>query len=294
MGFADDSSGGSYVGDEVCAMCHDDISEDFQGTTHGVLIGRLDKYKDRLCESCHGPGSNHSEEGDPELISNPAKLSRLGDQDPCLTCHGDQRYYKWEFSPHAMADMHCADCHSSHAKVGNNLKKESPALCYDCHGDVQASFYMPSHHPLDEGIVGCKDCHDIHGGDLMFTVENDNRQLCFTCHPHIEGPFIFEHAPVNEDCGICHTPHGSVTNNLLVQGEPSLCLSCHPMHFHAIIPGIDTLDMEVPQMPGRFITSSGDAFKHGMLTKCTQCHTEVHGSDLPAQSISGQGKALTR
>jgi hypothetical protein len=34
--------------------------------------------------------------------------------------------------------------------------------------------------------------------------------------------------------------------------------------------------------------------KKAMLTKCTQCHSEIHGSDLSSQSITGGGKALTR
>lgn len=294
IGLAEDTSANAYVGTETCLMCHDELGEDFQHTSHGVLIGRLDKYKDRLCEACHGPGSAHAEDGDAGLIINPAQLTKLGEQDPCLACHGDSKYYKWEFSAHATSDMHCADCHSSHAAAGGHLKKDMPDLCYDCHSNVMADFYMPSHHPLQEGVVGCLDCHDIHGGDMKFAFGDDSRQRCFACHPQIEGPFIFEHAPVNEDCSICHAPHGSVANNLLTQGEPALCLNCHQMHFHAIIPGIDTLNMESPQMPGRYLNSTEDAFKYGMLTKCSQCHTSIHGSDLPAQSISGQGTSLTR
>jgi hypothetical protein len=48
------------------------------------------------------------------------------------------------------------------------------------------------------------------------------------------------------------------------------------------------------QAPERASYSTRDAWKQGMLTKCTQCHTEIHGSDMPSQSISGGGSALTR
>jgi predicted CXXCH cytochrome family protein len=109
----------------------------------------------------------------------------------------------------------------------------------------------------------------------------------------MEGPFIYEHPPVTEDCMICHTPHGSVANSLLKQGEPALCLNCHSMHFHAGIVGVDG-EFDTPQAPERGGFSTPDAWKRVMLTKCTQCHSEIHGSDLPSQSISGQGRSLTR
>jgi len=40
--------------------------------------------------------------------------------------------------------------------------------------------------------------------------------------------------------------------------------------------------------------SHSDSFKRSMLTKCSQCHMSVHGTDLPSQSIPGQGRALNR
>jgi predicted CXXCH cytochrome family protein len=96
---------------------------------------------------------------------------------------------------------------------------------------------------------------------------------------------MFEHDPVNEDCAICHNPHGSTSDNLLVQAEPFVCMSCHPLHFHTSLEGYEG-EFTVPLHPERSGVSTSEGFKPGMLTKCTQCHTEVHGSDLPAQSIS--------
>ena len=49
-----------------------------------------------------------------------------------------------------------------------------------------------------------------------------------------------------------------------------------------------------PDYAGLSGVSHADSFKRTMLTKCTQCHDQVHGSDLPSQAISGQGRALNR
>ena len=49
-----------------------------------------------------------------------------------------------------------------------------------------------------------------------------------------------------------------------------------------------------PNYDGMSLTSYHDGFKRSMLTKCTQCHARVHGSDLPSQTVPGGGRGLTR
>jgi len=283
-----------YIGSETCADCHDDVAESFGGTAHGLLLGKVEKYEGKLCESCHGPGSVHAEEGDAELIWTGETMFSSNRKSPCLDCHTGRQFYDWQFSSHMTEDVNCASCHASHVPAGQVLKQSTPELCYDCHSDVRASFYMPSHHPVVEGKLDCQSCHGIHGSGNKFAVGQDVREQCFSCHADKEGPFIFEHDPSNEDCSICHLPHGSVADNLLVQSEPTLCLNCHSMHFHATIPGIDNDGFEAPQAPGRQLSSTYDSFKRSFLTKCTQCHTAIHGTDQPAQGISSGGTGFTR
>ncbi len=288
------SSNAQFVGNESCAMCHDEISEAFSETIHGVGFSMDDSKDGVTCESCHGPGSVHAEEMDPESIFNPADASQFdGGNEYCTGCHNSSSFDDWAFSSHHNADINCSECHKVHTEPGEKMTRATPDLCYDCHSDIRAAFYMPSRHPVREGKMDCRDCHGIHGGEAEFTQDYTTRELCFSCHPEKEGPFVYEHAPVSEDCMSCHTPHGAVANNLLVQQEPVLCLNCHPMHFHATVEGVEGTFVP-PQAPERTSVSTHDAWKKGMLTKCTQCHTEVHGSDLPSQAISTGGNALTR
>jgi len=276
---------------EACGECHDEIVEGFGNTPHGTYFNGNPGYN---CESCHGSGAAHmAEGGDPELIINPSRHDQFGAKEMCLSCHNGRQFDDWSFSAHSAADISCASCHTVHGVYEKSLKKTTPELCYDCHSDVRAATFMPSHHPIAEGKMSCQDCHGVHGGPAKLTMENTGRELCFSCHAEKEGPFIYEHAPVNEDCNVCHTPHGSVADNLLIQSEPSLCLSCHAMHFHSLSYSADG-DFETPQAPERGGTSTLDGWKSGMLTKCTQCHTEIHGSDLPSQATSTGGNALTR
>ncbi|MFH1686545.1 MAG: DmsE family decaheme c-type cytochrome [bacterium] len=276
---------------EICADCHDEVVQAWTATSHGTYFNGHDNYS---CESCHGSGMAHVEEGgDASMIINPAKTSQFDADLLCLNCHKGPQFDQWHFSGHNGGDVNCASCHKIH--LGFDDKRPSaPDLCYQCHADVRAASMMPSHHPIAEGKVDCQDCHGVHGGGGRLTQDNSGRELCFSCHADKEGPFMYEHAPVNEDCGYCHTPHGSVADKLLVQTEPALCLNCHSMHFHATVASPEADWSGVPAGPGRSGTGDTDGWKAGMLTKCTQCHTEIHGTDSPSQSISTGGGALTR
>ena len=282
----------ALVGNDICANCHTDISEIFHKTNHG--IGYTSQTDDNVvaCESCHGPGSAHVDGGDPAFILNPAKDDSGGSSQWCRSCHGSKTGAGAASFAHHEIDGNCATCHQIHTDAPRMLKKESPALCFDCHSDVQSKFSMPSHHPVGQNLLNCTDCHDIHGENATLAMDDNPAELCLTCHTSKQGPFIFEHAPVVEDCGICHDPHGTVADNLLKQNEPFLCLSCHPAHFHTTIAAIEG-NFVAPLNSSRTGVSTHDGFKKGMLTKCTQCHSDIHGSDLPAQSITGSG-ALTR
>lgn len=280
------------VANDDCMACHDDVGESFTMTSHGIYL--MDTPKGEYsCESCHGPGEAHIEEGDPEKIINPATSGQDAGQETCLGCHDGHQFDDWAFSAHRGADISCASCHQVHVPAEYGSVAAVPDLCYTCHSEVRAATHMPSHHPITEGKIDCLDCHNVHGGTVEFAMDDTGRELCFSCHADKEGPFVYEHAPVQEDCMICHTPHGAVADNLLKQSEPALCLNCHSMHFHA---GVDGLEGEftAPQASDRTVVSTHDGFKRAMLTKCTQCHTMIHGSDNPSQTISTGGNALTR
>ena len=294
----------SYVGQETCLECHED-----QGLSHTVH-GRLADWQYpggvRGCESCHGPGAAHAESNEPADILVP----RAGDGGAaavsCLACHKTGMTRDWELSAHAENDMSCLDCHSIHVEPGKPLlAKSQPALCLGCHADQKAAFQLPSHHPVREGFMTCTDCHDHHGPSFAgLAMGEPSRELCLNCHQQYRGPFIFEHSPVQEDCSVCHAPHGAVANNLLQQNEPFLCLQCHQPHFHSGLMSMDgdysvpsgagQIGEEFPDLQDLSGTSHSDSFKRVMMTKCSQCHMSVHGTDLPSQSIPGQGRALNR
>jgi DmsE family decaheme c-type cytochrome len=303
-----------YVGTETCLDCHDGMAADIAKTVHGKLADYQYPGLATGCEACHGPGATHAESEDPADIFSPTADMGNDGTDLCLDCHTTGPTLNWEFGIHAESDVSCLSCHKMHDNATRRalLADTEEKVCFTCHMDAQAQFQLPSHHPVREGFMTCSSCHDSHGNQFKEIADGEtSRDACLVCHQQHAGPFVFEHSPVMEDCAICHDPHGAVANNLLRQNEPFICLQCHQPHFHTILDraGTDpdgnysspprTWDTDVepnadPGYAGLSGVAPHDGMKRVMLTKCTQCHSSVHGTDLPSQGISGQGRALNR
>jgi DmsE family decaheme c-type cytochrome len=193
----------------------------------------------------------------------------------CLKCHSSHSMVGMQFWPgsqHALAEVACSDCHKLHRSPRQKLVgAEINDLCISCHGQIRAQFALFSRHPLAEGKMTCVTCHEPHGSTNDRGLrEMDTRALCGKCHGEKAGPFRYEHADVGEDCLTCHSPHGSAFSGLLRYQEPFLCLQCHAGHADPV---------------GSGTPSAG--LKKAMYTRCTTCHTQIHGSDTPGAHLRG-------
>ena len=283
-------TGSKYVGSKACEDCHDELVEKFQNNVHMQIANFEAEGNKKGCEGCHGPASAHIDnDGDKSLIIsfNSKDVPAQVKSSVCTSCHNKGELSSWHGSTHNLSNVACSDCHDIHKGNGKNMLKAKTVdkLCLNCHKDKIGRINMPSHHPLKEGKMTCADCHNPHNGENKFMLRTTGRlnDLCFKCHADKEGPFVFEHAPVTEKCTICHEPHGTVANNLLRNNEPFLCLQCHHLHFHAGLRGNEHVGI-----------GSVFSVQQVMTTKCTQCHTQIHGSNLPSNTRSGMGRRMTR
>jgi DmsE family decaheme c-type cytochrome len=280
----------NYVGNDTClAACHyhDKLRDNFEASTMGAQLSTQSGLPVVDCESCHGPGSIAIQGLTPEKVAqdkakgiitacNYDSLLHLHDIPAtaqsllCLKCHSANatfNLHNWRVGSHATAEVSCFPCHNIHA--GSDLitnPKDIATMCEQCHQRVKADFSLPSHHPVPENRVFCIDCHEPHGTltDKQLR-ENSVKETCTRCHGEKEGPFIYEHAENTEDCLTCHNSHGSVNNNLLKVRQPYLCLQCHNGHR----------------------TTTGSTTKPIFYPRCTNCHTQIHGSDLPSVRTDG-------
>ncbi len=278
-----------FVGDENClAKCHkhDQIGKDFRLSVHGEQLSAETGLPLVNCESCHGAGSLAIKHAEQSGKCDPGTFLQLGDLPSqvqslvCLKCHSaasTPNLHNWNASAHAVSDVSCFDCHKLHQgpqqKAG---REEMSQLCYECHQDVQMAFNQFSHHPVREGKMVCVDCHNPHGSTQEKLLKGTTvKETCTRCHMEVQGPYVYEHADVTEDCRTCHTPHGSPNTPLLTTNQPFLCMQCHAGHQNSVTP-----------------TLTSDAFKGAFYTRCTDCHSQIHGTDIP--SSKGRGTFLAR
>jgi DmsE family decaheme c-type cytochrome len=254
-----------FVGSDVCASCHEAEAKGFATNPHSKMV-LMHGNNGVTCENCHGPGRAHVEGGgDVTKIFNPGKGSAKQVDSTCLNCHSGA-HPDFERSPHARAGVGCTSCHSIHKseEKAELLKAPQPTLCFQCHTDARASFSMPFHHPVNEGLVKCSDCHDVHGTFEKSNLRsrNDSNLVCTKCHTEVRGPFVYEHTPIKaEGCMGCHSPHGSQNARLLNMPNINLlCNQCHSPVSAGTVHGMNAGSSE--------------------LTPCTDCHTYIHGSNL--------------
>jgi DmsE family decaheme c-type cytochrome len=253
----------AYVGD-ACMSCHEDVyKKQFETTPHFQTTLK----NGHGCESCHGPGAEHvAGGGDKTKIIRFSELSRAAINSRCLECHGDQGARRHAAgSVHASNEVSCLDCHSPHyAKEEQHLLvKKQTELCFGCHAATRADFARPYHHRVNEGLIACADCHNVHGTSTVRQVRDSagGDAVCFKCHAEKQGPFVYEHMPVKTDgCTSCHTVHGSTNPRLLRVSQVNLlCLQCH-------------------SYPG--LGPSGPAHNQSQKYQaCTMCHAAIHGSN---------------
>jgi DmsE family decaheme c-type cytochrome len=291
-----------YVGTENClSACHehDKLKLFFDASTMGVQLQKKSGMPLVDCESCHGPGSlaimgltkelaeQNARQGiktacDFKTLIDLKNLPATAQSLICLKCHTANatfNLHNWNTGPHAVNEVSCFNCHDLHASPDLKVTPlASSQLCFSCHKTAQMQFALPSHHPLREGRVFCTDCHNVHGSFANHNlIKDDIKETCVQCHPDKRGPFRYEHADVAENCNFCHSPHGSVNGNLLNAQEPFLCLQCHEGH-----------RINTSGDPALSITAD---HARSLYTRCTDCHSTIHGTDIPSNSGNGR---LTR
>ncbi len=278
----------NYIGDENClSKCHthDKIYSDFKRSIHGDQISEDTGLPLVNCESCHGPGSKAVEQIDNQTCDFKTLLPL--DEFPkqaqaliCLKCHSaasTPNLTSWNASVHALNDVSCFDCHQLHKGPQQKVSRhEQEELCTGCHTQVKMEFSQFSHHPVPEHKMACTDCHDPHLSTNRKNLKGvTTKALCTRCHMEYQGPFVYEHADVTEECTNCHRPHGSPNEPLLEVSQPFLCMQCHAGHESVQQRSLSSFEM-----------------KQAFFTRCTDCHSAIHGTDIP--SAHGRGTFIAR
>lgn len=268
-------------GADTCLTCHNNPTvTPILSSKHGNRSDPRTPFANHDCESCHGASPTHYQ----ALQSPTVVFGESGGRFPastvaaqnqmCLTCHESGQRLHWASSEHQFADLSCVTCHQIHASQSSVPQGlESTKLCLSCHLEKRAQIAQRSHHPLNEGLMTCTNCHNPHGSETVSLLAKASvNDTCIECHTEKRGPFLWEHEPVTDDCTNCHNPHGSTQSRLLTVRPPFLCQTCHSDAFHpsTLYSGLDT----PPNGAGQTVLGSS----------CTNCHSQIHGSNHPSGS----------
>jgi len=268
-----------FIGEEACLACHQVSGEQFGHTRHARAFRANPRtaLEQRVCESCHGPGSEHLlDPSDPgRIVGFSSSSTGVDEQNTmCIACHQGGARIHWDGSIHEAADLACSDCHNPMVRASDRKGLRVASVnetCLACHQRQRLEFRKRSHKPVLEGAMSCADCHQPHGSPTPALLRGETvNQTCYGCHAELRGPFIWEHAPVREDCLNCHGPHGSNHESLLVTAQPFLCQQCHMQLRHPA-------ELRTPaDLP------SADFDARLGSRSCMNCHSRIHGSNHPA------------
>ena len=184
-------AGASFVGDKVCADCHNTITRVFPASAHARLHSESSQMPGQNgCESCHGPASKHVATGTigANFVINPGK-----DPAACFQCHLDTQaeFHLPQHHPVVEGKMNCVQCHDPHGKdimkpAGGLAMSRLNESCAQCHRE-QTKPVVFEHPALREGCISCHEPHGSVNAQLL-TVRDSN--LCLRCHAQNPGPAL--------------------------------------------------------------------------------------------------------
>jgi len=278
-------------GADTCLSCHEPES-DSPGFSTAAIFKTAHAQRGNphapfgkgnlQCEACHGPGGRHASQGsDKKATINSFKstsfLTVQQRNDTCLGCHQDQTRTAWHGGVHDRSQLACTSCHQMHTDHDAVRDKVTQGdVCFTCHKQERADFQKASTHPVRFGLMTCSGCHNAHGSSSpAMLVKASVNQTCYSCHAEKRGPLLWEHQPVTEDCSLCHSAHGSVRSALLTKSPPLLCQQCHSPAGH---PSFALTSQSLPGGPPA--AAAGSIYL--VAGSCTNCHSQVHGSNHPA------------
>lgn len=162
--------------------------------------------------------------------------------------------------------------------LGQKVSVDEPAVCYQCHADIEENASMKNVHTAFEGGI-CSECHNPHASKHAALLDETPLQLCASCHDSFEGVENNSkaHQPVKSgECLSCHDPHASNNNNQLKLNETELCKSCHNEitgWMNSTVVHAPVADNECSNCHNSHMSENGKLLTTKVPELCFECHS---------------------
>ncbi len=213
----------TVTGEVLCDSVEDPNGEydiDHDGSLNDLNTG---------CESCHGAGSAHVNNGEGRYIVSPEYLSPSRDVQLCGRCHNRQAgadpiggdhplNADSEFPPPGISRAEfLADYVKPTVKGPLASKYWADFTHAKSHHQQTPDFVKSAHYRNDDRLMGCSDCHDMHGGTgheraLIADPHAPDSPLCMICHADDIG------STAEHTAALLGVPHGAAN---------TACIDCH-------------------------------------------------------------------
>ena len=254
-----------FAGVADCEECHEDRFASLGLSFHRALRSP-EESGSRGCESCHGPGLAHVDDGGDGPIRHPRKVDPVEINGVCLRCHAEvlatpvRGHREWVAGdrPGGRARA-CVICHAVHVDADappfdralgpfpdisalESVATYVPAeRCISCHEDFHPEMRRSGHSRLIDEDRTCGTCHgpgSLHAdsggrrGLIVYPAEQRPAAINATCNAcHLAGEAVrrwtcAEHHEEGVSCIVCHDANGRAGHT--VRGvQYELCGSCH-------------------------------------------------------------------
>lgn len=305
-----------YCGSLECRECHKD-RWDSLGTSFHASIRSEKKGEHRGCESCHGPGFGHFENGGEGLIRHPRKVDQKVSNGACLTCHTDvltapkHGHRQWVEGPDARGGAaRCVDCHRVHVdKSAPEFSEDAPqamtiedlagkaepvpaSTCIACHPRFHPEMRRSGHANLLEEAPACGACH----GNGSLHVKSGGREQFIVNPEHQKA------AQVNQACNRCHASGGASPATLQHwtcaehARENVSCITCHDTNAARgktlRAPEFQLCGSCHQDVKASFRLPNGHDVASGKQT-CSSCH-DPHGNSSRVRDLDLRFTACTK
>lgn len=257
------------------------------------------------CESCHGPGSQHTRSG-----GNPAFITMSTSSGDCGQCHDSAPYHtkntQWNLSRHAVATRYPTG--------------EGRESCVGCHSGVgfidRLDGLAQSEYRTEWEAIVCASCHDPHNAanphqlrqvdhvTLMNGVRvtgGGNGRICMNCHisrrdaeeyvQEYHGRFGPHHGPQTDMLAgtnaVEYDRHIPSSAHLFAVQDT--CASCHMQELPNDHPGKNLSGEHTFKSIWDAGTPDNHADDVHLVNACVQCHGPIESFDFARQDFDGDG-----